>query len=78
MIAKLVPFPDLPFTGGSSNQDPPVRDYSANRIPWGSESDPNGGRFNEVRVVNVRVVERTRPPAKLHLTPDEWEDIANS
>lgn len=30
------------------------------------------------RSVNVHVVERTRPPAKLHLTPDEWEDIANS
>jgi hypothetical protein len=31
-----------------------------------------------IRPVHVHVVERTRPPTKLHLTPDEWEDIANS
>jgi hypothetical protein len=42
------------------------------------ELDESTHQANKTREVHVRIVERTRPPAKLYLTPDEWEDIANS
>lgn len=35
-------------------------------------------KLSRTRIVNVHIISRTKPTAKLHLTPDEWDDIATT